>query len=93
MTLDGFLTARLAEDEAAAHEADRAAGWAAVGGRSSPVDWHRMLREVEAKRAILTACERMQQLGGGAGKWGYQIEIDLAAVYSDHPDFDPAWRP
>jgi hypothetical protein len=62
------------------------------------------LREVAAMRAILERYER-----GAAGdlpEWKAGRELieagvaillgvlrDLAAVYSDHPDYDPGWKP
>lgn len=52
----------------------------------------RVLREVAAKRAILRHC-----IDDGASDWeevgpvADSILEALARVYSDHPDFDPAW--
>jgi hypothetical protein len=61
----------------------------------------RMLREVAAKRAILAAYEandRDVDLHLGPyprkhGEWdGLQLAVrHLAAAYSDHPDYSPAW--
>lgn len=40
-----------------------------------------VLREIEAKRR------------GGEQNWGEDLLLKLlAAPYSNHPDFDPAWR-
>jgi hypothetical protein len=65
----------------------------------------RVLAECEAKRAAIKAAwgDHLQI----EGEWGYgkgsdQLEAEndqpdvvkyLAAVYSDHPDYDEAWRP
>jgi hypothetical protein len=57
----------------------------------------RVLREVEAKRAILARCEYVRAAfrDPASGLW-QRTHADanlrhLAAVYSDHPDYDPAW--
>ena len=77
-----FLTARLDEDEAAALT------WRDVAGGGHD----RMMREVAAKRAMMAALTRWP--------FDYRAECDdetrtfmhlLASVYSDHPDYDPAW--
>ena len=62
----------------------------------------RVLREVEAKRKIVTRYER--SLAGDLPEWKAGRElliaatailkgavVDLAVVYSDHPDYDEAW--
>jgi hypothetical protein len=57
----------------------------------------RVLREVEAKRAILD--EHAQIPGDGVNftfaeqNRAEDILLALAAVYSDHPDYDSAWAP
>jgi hypothetical protein len=114
MDLVAFLRARLDEDEAVARD------WP----DEMDVRWYkvptytpaRVLREVEAKRAIVdlhqleTAylesrdddyrpikipevqcyiCGWVSDLEG----WACQTLRALAAVYRDHPDYDPAWRP
>jgi len=59
----------------------------------------RVLAEVKAKRAILarhsTGTGSLREFGG----WYCEVCDDgcaevpvLAAVYADHPDYDPAWR-
>jgi hypothetical protein len=62
----------------------------------------RVLREVEAKRAILAnydaAFERRRQHPGDVASAAdllamVRIVKLLVAVYSDHPDYDPGWRP
>jgi hypothetical protein len=127
MDLTGFLTARLADDEAAAkasyHDdqrwitgeegaclypgeevranADRAADARHIA-RHDP---GRVLREVAAKRAILDLADKAtgldeqvdQEFGVGLRDEvaepmiGDLILRALAAVYADHPDYDPAW--
>lgn len=53
----------------------------------------RVLREVAAKRAILDARRQQIELDDPE-VWiaGDVLLFTLAAVYADHPDFDPAWK-
>ena len=96
--LTAFLTARLAEDEAAARtwlDRDR-----------------RPLREVEAKREILALIFQYEAKIDGEWGCGHRHadairlgkcpstppeKIDAlrvaVSVYSDHPDYDQAWKP
>lgn len=92
--LVAFWSARLDEDK------DRAR-------RGSPPGWvwgNRALREVAAKRRILTryeyACrqasvnidaeqEAWEKIAGALER----DALDLAAVYSDHPDYREEWKP
>lgn len=106
MDLTKFLQARLDEDEAAVvavenaerepwqdddwqdqHEADQA-----MARRFGPA---RVLREVEAKRKILADCDEWL-ISGSRDEPRRQLAARtiarLAAVWSDHPDFDPAWK-
>jgi len=125
MGLTEFLTARLAEDEAAARNTleDRermlpATLLAAVqqpdGSLITLGDPARVLREVEAKRAILaehedTYCGYIYDHPDGLmcvrcadadrdgvpyaeRPWPCQTLRAVAAVYSDHPDYDEAWK-
>jgi hypothetical protein len=110
MTPTEFLTARLDEDEAAAmraiepgrdHFVDADPGaepllFDAAGEFILPA---RVLREVEAKRAILAAyapvakadgVDEYEYAYGWATGLGTALRA-LAAVYSAHPDYDPAW--
>ena len=48
----------------------------------------RVLRECEAKRALVEHVCRVEW--GGYAVRDVILE-DIAAVYSDHPDYDPAW--
>lgn len=83
-----FLCARLDEDEAAIGTKPDPSGYcdALQGVHLSPT---RARRDVAAKRSILN------------GRWGgpdhedmWQFVMEhLVAVYCDHPDYDPKWRP
>lgn len=60
--------------------------------------WHpaRVLAECEAKRRIveehgvIDPCDAHDPMTGRAEPC--PTLLDLASVYADHPDFDPAWR-
>jgi hypothetical protein len=99
-----FLTARLDEDEAAAR------AWLPIGNPDAAAREHiarhdpaRVLREVEAKRAILAMwqepeTDRYLPTGEVVAQVAAADAIDsvvreLNAVYSDHPDYDEAWGP
>jgi hypothetical protein len=117
-TLAGFLAARLDEDEAAAK------AWLPFGNPDAAAREHiarhdpaRVLREVEAKRAIIgeqtsdhapveseyggltcRTCVAWQDDEGvhefGISipeRWPCRVARAAAAVYSDHPDYDPEW--
>lgn len=83
MELVEFLLARIADDE----EWARLYGCddAHRGTDPNPGCRRRVVAECEAKRAIVGhyryAPEHMEP-----------VLLDLAAVYSDHPDYDQAWR-
>lgn len=93
MTLTEFLTARLDEDTDVYGDPLVVERW--VG--------ERMLREVAAKRVILARCQMVLAAFDDRenGEWpdvtrrershARRTLDDLAAVYSDHPDYDPAW--
>jgi hypothetical protein len=61
----------------------------------------RALREVEAKRAIIAGYALVSKDDGpGEPEYAYgwaeglgMAVRALAAVYRDHPDYDPAWAP
>ena len=89
VTITEFLLARIAEDEAGAR--------AVVGDRNAwdTPEWDasrwspwRVLDECEAKRRIVddVQCGWFDTDLAGACK-------HLAAVYSDHPDYDEEWKP
>jgi len=114
MDLTGFLTARIAEDAAAARfMMDREA--AGLQPRADFLGFplgERMRREVEAKRKILAehrpydttdgpppqrcyVCASTRAYRSGAAiqeEWPCPTVRALAAVWSDHPDYDPAWK-
>jgi hypothetical protein len=105
-----FLRVRLDEDEANAGNA--LAQWPDTHFTINPgslviVEFHRrrhparVLREVEAKRAILTLhagsvdhdYPQEAPVCGTCGEWGpCETLRALSPVYSDHPDYDPVWR-
>ena len=52
----------------------------------------RVLREVEAKRQLLdSAAEQVGSGGVTRSAWADYVLESLAAVYADHPDYDPEW--
>lgn len=56
----------------------------------------RVLREIAAKRALIAdyqryEAERRRMMNGWAPSTESPVIKAFAAVYSDHPDFDPAW--
>jgi len=64
-------------------------------------DQARVLREVEAKRAILAAYQEALTIQAGfkevsseeANREALEMACKaLAAAYSDHPGYDPAWK-
>jgi len=96
LTLTGFLAARLDEDEAAAR-ANAPVRYVGTNStdlvRAEPEG--RVLREVQAKRAIAAAAASEWptwcEVGAGCGI-GTAAQ-HLAAVYADHPDYNEKWRP
>jgi len=101
LTLTEFLTARIDEDEEAARDSSTLYGQ----GSSLYINRHNpthVLAECEAKRGIVkyaVECEDewSKRLGDRHGRaehdasqWAVSL---LAAVYADHPDYDPEWRP
>jgi hypothetical protein len=98
--LVAFLLARLDEDEEAARRLllggeflpfeslGRSAGH---GARHGPL---RVLREVAAKRAVVQAWResaRRDRNPADAPGAAVALIAALAAVFAEHPDFDPAW--
>jgi hypothetical protein len=85
MTLVGFLTARLDEDEAAARPTALVQRFAPTVAGDIESRASRALAEVAAKRAIV---EQAQLYGCLT-----TMTRLLSAIYADHPDYDEAWRP
>lgn len=60
-------------------------------GAPSPA---RVLREVEAKRRILDLAGEISRSGAEFAEQDYRtLTRSLAAVYSDHPDYQADWAP
>jgi hypothetical protein len=106
-----FLAARLGEMEAAALESKNAPAGASrfvdADQWSEPLIWltgdERMLRDVAAKRAILTRHAPVTEPGRGTRcgwcsdefdvPWPCEDALSIAAIDSDHPDYNPEWKP
>lgn len=95
--LIAFITARLAEDEAAAKLArpdyftfEVLGIFSALGDMRHVIrhDPARVLRELAAKRAILS-----EHIVGGWHPVPCLTLRALASVYSDHPDYRAEWKP
>jgi hypothetical protein len=66
------------------------------GGHIVRHDPARVLREVEAKRALLAAATSYspELEYGDNGEWAFDLAVRLlASVWSDHPDYLPEWSP
>jgi hypothetical protein len=101
-TLTEFLLARIAEDEAET-EAAIQMRYPGLTIRRNP---SRVLAECEAKRRIVEISSQQiaaadkrhpeqieRSFNAGAAFVAHNALLALAAVYSDHPDYDEAWRP
>jgi len=71
----------------------------AMAGHIARHDPARVLADIAAKRAVIGHIEAMDHGGARAHEQFRQWEVSgedilchLAAVYADHPDYDPAWR-
>jgi Family of unknown function (DUF6221) len=119
-TLAEFLTARLDEDAKvadalyfAARIPDKVPDFFAAGGPAAEQFWGRfdpawVLREVEAKRAILAEhtsvpsryiesstcalCSVHTMKASTPVRWPCETVCALAAVYSGHPDYRAEWK-
>jgi hypothetical protein len=49
----------------------------------------RVLADIAAKRAIVEVCTVELRMGCSTA---WSVLLRLAAPYTEHPDFDPAWR-
>jgi hypothetical protein len=101
IALAEFLNARLDEEETRARGGDDAPDCphdlaCALVSRSGECDcgWPQaLLREVEADREILAAY--LVLTGADEAEYGSGLRMAIAfraAVHSDHPDYDEAWR-
>lgn len=92
--LTEFLLARIAEDEEQA-EVCRVMGWVpAKKYELTAVGPARILAECAAKRALVEAAGAYspELEHGDNGEWAFDITLrTLAAVYADHPDYQPNW--
>jgi len=104
VTLTEFLLARIAEDQAVAtliqsappkwtmtvypHDGEK------IPVAAGPFDPARVLAECAVKRSVLELLIADSGDSRNAVRRGWAVEIfhQYAAVYADHPDFDPAWR-
>lgn len=55
-------------------------------------DPERALREVQAKRLLVSAAEKAIGFGGAEEAWADLVLRALAAPYCDHPEFNDDWR-
>jgi hypothetical protein len=85
MTIVEFLTARLAEDTKELAVAQRS--WERVEDSCYYSFLSRVPAEIEAKRAIIRA-NRSSAVRPNPN----DTLLAIAAVYADHPDFNPAWK-
>lgn len=102
-TIVEFLTVRLDNDEAIARAAQGAPIQTNGRGYAHADRWSpsRVLADVAAKRAIVQECDKyitayQEATGphpGHGGPLGWRMLKTLAAVYSDHQDYLPEWRP
>ena len=107
MRIDEFIMARVAEDERAAEHGRRhndVGTYANDNYGCLLVDPARVLAECEAKRRVVelhqqepryVEVQTMSEAEPREVYAGTYIPTELrliAAVYADHPDFDPAWR-
>ena len=66
----------------------------------APGDPARVLADVDAKRRIISRCERLldaraasSELDWAADVLAHDVLRDLAASYVSHPDYSPTWAP
>lgn len=102
----GFLLARIAEDESVARYAlsrddggalDYGGQWFGAVEHARRWEPTRVLAECEAKRSIVGICQEGIESDMACQEghsWGFEGTLQhLAAVYSEHPDYDESWRP
>ena len=102
MKLTDFLLDRIADDEAALRGTHEGRATGQIVHVINHFDHRRLESECEAKRRIAALhseadgrCETCYIYATGVSdNVDYCPTIRaLAAVYSDHPDYDPEWRP
>ncbi|MFC9555561.1 DUF6221 family protein [Rhodococcus sp. NPDC056960] len=96
-----FLRARFDEDEVAAHAAKdspiitsiaRQNGKRAAAEHIARHNPARVRQDVNAKRTVLNVLEHWPSWTGPDGDLPARIALrHMAAVYADHPDYDPTW--
>jgi hypothetical protein len=97
-----FLLARLDEDEAAARGQLRGGGILPFESITQTADHRarqgplRVLREVAAKRSMVRmwrtrSSVQRDRLGPGRADVAAAMVAAMAAVFAEHPDFDPSW--
>lgn len=87
MTITEFLQARLDEEEQAVREGDLPARSQEAWATKRPSETTRALWKINARRKILA-----EYSATGEDVMG-RVVAALAADYSDHPGYDPAWFP
>jgi hypothetical protein len=99
MTITEFILARIAEDE---REANVSLDLYAEGGTTSKRRWIRVLAQCKAMRQIVDlhheyigVCGHCVDIAGKHQReaWPCETVRTLAAIWSDHPDYDDTWRP
>ena len=97
-----FLLARLDDDETAARGHMRGGGilpFESIGQAADHAARHgplRVLREVAAKRSMVQmwltrSRTQRDRLGAGRPDVAGAMVVAMAAVFAEHPDFDPSW--
>ena len=97
-----FLLARLDEDEEAARAQMRGGAILPFESTAQTADHRarhgtlRVLREVAAKRAVVQMWRdnvrgQRDRLGAGRPDLAEALIVAMAAVFAEHPDFDPNW--
>lgn len=92
-TLVEFLLARY-DDEVAAIRLKRCAQCGSYQNTPNDPATARLLADIEAKRSIVSFASELMRKGVDSEPWaGEEVLVRLAVVYSDHPDYNPDWRP
>lgn len=95
--LTAFLARRLDEDEAVAGASADFDPESCADIRGVHLTTARVLREVGAKRKLIEhhapgEANYTDRCVMDDSRWPCFTVRTVAAVYSDHPDYDPAWR-